>query len=221
MNKATILLVEDDVNILKANKGLLEIEDYHVLTALCLADARNILKKAKPDLIVLDIMLPDGNGVNFCREIRKSNDVRILFLTALGDPSDIVNGLRSGGDDYIAKPFFGDEFLARVESLLRRNPSVLNEISFGSLRLDMVACRAFIGERDILLKPKEYAILELLARHKEEYIPPETVYTLIWGNDVLPDVRTVHNHIYNLRKKLSGSEITITLKRGTGYRISY
>lgn len=120
MKKATLLIVEDDLNILRANTAALELEGYRVLAAETLESARSAAKACPPDLILLDILLPDGNGLDFCGELRGESGVRILFLSALGEKADVLAGLRAGGDDYIAKPYDMDELILRVEALLRR-----------------------------------------------------------------------------------------------------
>lgn len=115
-----ILIVEDDADIRAANRDLLELAGYRVVTASTLASGRDAVERNHPDLVILDVLLPDGSGLDLCRDLRKSDDVRILFLSALNTSEDVVEGLRRGGDDYLGKPYLTEELLLRVQALLRR-----------------------------------------------------------------------------------------------------
>lgn len=222
MSDAPILIVEDNVQILEANRRLLELKGYAVRTAASLEEARRAVLETPPGLMVLDIMLPDGSGLDFCRENRWLANTPILFLTALGEPADVVAGLRAGGDDYLSKPFSFEVFLARIEALLRRaqrNAQPTGQ-KLGPFGIDFIARRVYLGGRDVLLTPKEYELFRLLARNRAHYLPPEWLFANVWGSAPLGDVRTVYAHISKLRRKLEmPGEFDIVQKRGSGYRL--
>ncbi len=223
MKKATILVVEDDNDILSANRAALELEGYDVLSADTLAKGRTVAEEFSPDLIILDILLPDGNGLSYCEELRGKNGIRIIFLSALNTKSDVLAGLRAGGDDYIAKPYDMDELLLRVEALLRRGKLIGQEetpLRLGGLELDFIARRALLYDRDILLKPKEFALLDVLVREPGRPVPSAQLYEKVWGMGMAGDVRTVKEHISRIRSKLGcDSGLSIVSERGKGYRL--
>jgi DNA-binding response OmpR family regulator len=223
MKKATILIVEDDRDILSANRAALELEGYDVLTADTLSRGRSVAEELSPDLIILDILLPDGNGLSYCEELRGKSDIRILFLSALKTREDVLAGLRAGGDDYISKPYDMDELLLRVEALLRRGRLVGQgepPLGLGGLEMDFVSHRALLCGRDILLKPKEFALLAVLAREPGKTLSAAELYKKVWSMDMAGDARTVKEHISRIRSKL-GKEcgFLIVSERGKGYRL--
>lgn len=223
MKKATILIVEDDYDILSANSAALKLEGYDVLAADTLAQSRSIAEELSPDLIILDILLPDGNGLNYCEELRGKSGVRILFLSALNTRDDVLAGLRAGGDDYISKPYDMDELLLRIAVLLRRGRLIGQEeppLRLGELELDFTSHRALLRSRDILLKPKEFALLATLAREPGRTISAAELYKKVWGMDMAGDVRTVKEHISRVRSKLGKeSGFSLVSERGKGYRL--
>lgn len=219
MSQSLILLIEDDPDIASANKIMLELEGYNVIEARTLKKGMELVEKASPDLVVLDIMLPDGNSLDYCRELRGKSGVRILFLSALGTKEDIVKGLRAGGDDYLAKPYIMDELILRIQALMRRGNMNKKEDANGRLTFNSLSNQAFYDGRDLMLKPKEYAVLELLDQNRDCYLSAEEIYSAVWNADGGDDLSTVHNHIYSLRKKLAGAGLSIELKRGRGYRL--
>ena len=221
MSKAAILLIEDNEKILATNAKALSMQGYEIITAVTLQETRKILAEQIPDLIILDIMLPDGSGLDFCQELQRTYSLPILFLTALGKTKDILRGYNSGGVDYITKPYSMDILLAKVNVLLRltQTPGQANGHTLGELRIDTAARRAYLSGEDMLLKPKEFAVLELLVKSKDCYLTPEQIYERLWALPTADDVRTVHNHIYALRKRMEGSSITIENRRAKGYRL--
>ena len=223
MASEKILIIEDDSDILAANRDLLELAGYRVSTARSLAAGRNAVERDNPDLIVLDILLPDGNGLDLCRELREGSDVRILFLSALNTPSDIVEGLRQGGDDYLGKPYLTEELLLRVQALLRRSvrPVPPQTRTTGPLVWQPSAHQVHIGGEDLLLSPREYAVLELLCVNRDRWVSAEEVFRNVWNAEPNGDVHAVHNHVSALRAKLAPHGVRIELKRGTGYRIEW
>ena len=229
-----ILLIENDKDILEVNKKTLEAAGgYAVQTAIDLAAARKQINKETPDIIVLDIMLPDGNGLNFLKEFRVKNEnnpqlsyIPVLLLTALDESADIVRGLQAGGDDYLAKPYDNDVLLARVESLLRRASRVPNTLTIGPLTLDIIAGRVFLDSpnsntnlhQDLLLTSKEFAILLLLAQNEGLILSPESIYQNVWKLPLADSTNTLHATISTLRKKIEPSGYTIKVKRDHGYK---
>lgn len=228
MKKYRILLVEDSEEILDYNKEALEQAGYCVEAARTMEGARKKLELFKPDLLVLDIMLPDGSGVDLCREIREAaSSIPILFLSGLGESEQIVRGLRAGGDDYMVKPYRVEELLARVESGLRRLEMMAGSRMAAEgycLLLDAKTQRAYINERDLMLKPKEYRLLDFLMRNQNRYTGAGELYGEIWGMESNEDVRTVFVHISNIRSKMRKADghcpIAIEGFKNKGYRLA-
>jgi len=228
----TVLLVEDNENILTANREFLLMNGYGVLCAATLAAAESLLESSLPDIVILDVMMPDGSGFDFCVKLREEYDIPVLFLTALGDKSDLVKGLRLGGDDYLVKPYDVYELLARVEALLRRvridrtSAEAKNKgFTIGPLYLDYIRQRAYIGKADLLLKTKEFNLLRVLAERRGEYISAEKLYDAVWGKIEPSDHRTLWVAMSGIRKCLAeentGGEIVVEHKRNIGYRLIY
>lgn len=225
MRKGTILIVEDDHNIRNANRLALELEGYHVIEAETLSKGRRLVEELSPDLIIMDILLPDGNGLSYSEELRGRSGIRILFLSALNTKADLIAGLRAGGDDYITKPYDIDELILRVEALLRRGKLLgLEESlqSIGKLVLNHTSRRAFLNGEDLMLKPKEFSILLILINNYETTISAAELYEKVWGMDMAGDARTVKEHISRIRSKLGKtSGISILSERGRGYRLEF
>ncbi|MDL2234679.1 response regulator transcription factor [Christensenellaceae bacterium OttesenSCG-928-L17] len=219
--KATILLVEDNPHIMKINSEALALHGYRVLEAETLAEGRTLFEAEKPDLILLDIMLPDGNGLDFCEELRAQQmDTPILFLTAMNENSDIVKGLQAGGDDYITKPYHYDVLLARVEALLRRAARLRPaESRVGNLLILHELHRATCNDVDLRLTAKEFSVLELLARSPGKPVPAGVLHKALWGTAAKEDSSAVKTHISRLRCKLEavGATAIICTERGKGY----
>jgi len=202
-----ILVVEDDPKMLKLLALDLEVEGYTVFTA---ADGASGLEKARdlrPDLILLDVMLPEISGYEVCRTLRSERiETPILFLTARGHETDKVVGLGFGADDYITKPFSRLELQARVKAHLRRKnkaPDKVAAVEFDGIRVDFRRFQATKGRKDIALTPKEFQILELLVRHKREVVTKKMLQEEIWGHSETLATRTVDNQVITLRQKLS------------------
>lgn len=200
----TILLVEDNAGILATNKEYLEFQGYSVLTASTLLDGRMVLENHMVDLIILDIMLPDGSGIDFCAGIRKHHGVPVLFLTCLDDDVALVAGLKAGGDEYMTKPYSLAALSARVEALLRRvriDKASEKRFNVGPLMIDCGKRRVYLDGVDVPLAPKEFDILLLLAQGTGKGFTAEDIYSQVWGGSLF-DKRTVIVHISSLRKKL-------------------
>lgn len=183
----TILLVEDDKNIQRTNRRILEREGFTVLCAGTLEETQEVLLHHEPDALVLDIMLPDGNGLALCEKIRPHTPVPVLFLTALDEKNEIIEGLVAGGNDYITKPYDVDEFVARIKAQLRlaRMNRLASEkaktITRGPLTLDIVALRAFLDGEDMLLSAREFSVLLLLLKNEGKILPVEEIYQGAWA----------------------------------------
>jgi len=223
MEPDKILIIEDNRDILAANRALLELSGYRVASAETFSAGMAAAERENPDLILLDILLPDGSGLDFCRALRQKSDVRILFVSALNTRQDVINGLREGGDDYLAKPYLTEELLLRVRALLRRSlhPLPPDVRRTGPLEWHTVARQVYAGGRDLGLTPREYAVLELLCANADRWLTPQEIYCAGWNAAPNGDVRPVHNHIYCLRGKLSPYGVTILSKRDFGYRIQW
>ena len=203
-----ILLVEDNDQILNGNARMLKRRGYAISTALTLAQARIHLAERIPDAVVLDIMLPDGSGLDFIREIRRESNVPILLLTGLTTPDDVVRGLSKGGDDYLAKPYDFSVLLARIEALLRRAGHIPKILAKGALQLDLIAFRAFLNGIDMLLSPKEFALLLLMVQNEGRSLSTKYLSDAIWKQPLIEDSSTVKTVISRLRHKL-GDAFTI------------
>ena len=214
---SNILLVEDDAFLRDGLKEMLEKEDYAVDVAPCIADAKEALAAKAYNLIILDVMLPDGDGFSFCFEVRTDgNNIPILFLTACDDEIQIVRGLDAGGDDYVTKPFKMLELLSRVRALLRRNTnSVYNA---GGLAVDTNTMTVKKDGKIIFVTPTEFQILLILMRNNGVIVTRNILLQNIWddaGNFI--DDNTLSVHISRLREKIGAEHIKTV--RGVGYRI--
>lgn len=216
---STILLVEDNPHIMKINAQLLTLWGYQVLQAETAAQAREQLRWHPVDLIVLDILLPDGSGLELCRELKAQRPIPILFLTALGENQDVVEGLRAGGDDYLAKPYDLEVLVARIEARLRAAGEVRRYFGYGGLKLDLLTMTGYVNGKDIQLTQKEFTALLLLARAAERKISQEELMEALWGPDAHAESRALWTLISRLRKKLNSQEsrLEISSLRGGGY----
>ena len=221
-----ILIIEDELPMRTALKDVLEAEGYRVLTA---ADGESGLQRAiseKPDLLLLDLMMPKIDGFTVCAELRRlSNPVPILMLTAKGQLEDRVKGLDVGADDYLVKPFSTEELLARVRALLRRAQKAtraLRTLTLGEVRLDFVQQIAWRGRKELHLTAKEFAVLRLLAEAEGEAISRDRFLDAVWGYTAFPTTRTVDMHIATLRSKVEKNPDHprwIKTVHGVGYRL--
>ena len=216
MNKI-ILCVEDNEQIQLFNKIHLESKGFTVRLAMTLAEAREEIGRETPGLIILDIHLPDGNGLDFLRELRKTSNIPVIALTDSKEDVDIVKGLESGCDDYVPKPYTFPVLCARIEGLMRRVSSVPETISFGSFKLDLIAMQAFFKGRDLMLSHKEFALFSYFVQNEGKAINAEYIYEKVWKQLMVKDDGALKNIVYKLRKKLSASGYTITNERGSGY----
>ena len=213
-----ILLVEDDKEIQTVNKNMLKRRGgYEVTLAMTLAGAWEKVRESAPDIIVLDIMLPDGSGLDFLKKLRTEADIPVLLLTARGESGDVVQGLRAGGDDYLAKPYDNDVLLGRIEALLRRAERVPKTVTKGPLTLKVKTMMAYLHGKNMGLQPKEFSLLLALMENEGRIMSAEYIYETVWEAPMNDDARAVQFQISNLRKKLGNSGYSITVKRNEGY----
>lgn len=206
MSLGTILLVEDETSVLWLNCKHLEEAGYRVLCARTIKEARAAVWERPPDLVILDVLLPDGSGYDFCKEFRTVSTAPVLFLTCMSQDRDVIRGLGSGGDDYMAKPYSIEVLLARVAAILRRNGLRGGVIELPPLSIDLQTGRVVLNGRTIPLSPKETQLLAfLVANAGREFSAPE-LYHAVWGEDGGVSVGTVKSHISKLRAKLQLDE---------------
>jgi DNA-binding response OmpR family regulator len=217
--RARLLVVEDDPAMARALRDGLEYEGYAVRVASDGEEGLRLAREAEVDLIVLDVMLPRTSGLEICRQLRAARDgVPIILVTARGEESDKVEGLRLGADDYVTKPFGFDELVARVEAVLRRAPTRAASalLRFGDVAVDFARLRATRAGAPLELSPREFAILACLAARHGEVVTRDQLLHEVWGYESLPVTRTVDMHIAKLRRKI-GPEHIATI-HGSGYR---
>jgi len=221
-----ILIIEDEAPMRTALADLLVAEGYRVLTA---ADGALGLERAlveKPDLILLDVMMPKLDGFALCAELRRlTQTVPVLMLTAKGQIEDRVSGLDAGADDYLIKPFSTDELLARVRALLRRverKSRAALKFNLGGVEIDLARQTAMRGKKTVRLTAKEFAMLRLLAEAEGEPVTREKFLDAVWGYTAFPTTRTVDNHIASLRGKIETNADAprwIKTVHGVGYKL--
>jgi DNA-binding response OmpR family regulator len=219
----TILVVDDEPNILELAKLYLEQEGYRVEGVSNGNDALQKLNSAKPALIVLDLMLPDIDGFEVCREIRKKSDIPILMLTARKEDVDKIVGLELGADDYLTKPFNPRELVARVKAILRRYKAGLKSgeaIEVGNLRIDPARREATIDRQPLRLRTKEFDLLATLAQNLGVVLTRDRLLEIVWETAYYGETRTIDIHINHLRDKLSGANASIETVRGIGYKMT-
>jgi DNA-binding response OmpR family regulator len=224
--KNTILAVDDDLDILRVLRANLELHGYEVDTADTWAKSEKILSTRQPELIILDIMLPDGDGIEICRDLRKRFPrIPIIMLTAKDKISDKVIGLESGADDYVVKPFETLELLARIKACLRRVCPVTEEKAvIGSLRVDFKKQEVTISGKKIELTPKEYKLLCFFINNRGEVLDRETIRKNLWKeSQIYSWSRVIDVHIQHLRQKIeknpSSPKYILTVP-GAGYRFA-
>ena len=218
-----ILLVDDEPTLLETLAFNLRTSGYEVLTAADGAAALEQAHVASPDLVILDLMLPEIDGLTVCRSLRQASDTPILILTARTGELDKIVGLESGADDYLTKPFSLGELQARIRALLRRaGPRrASDDLQSNDLTLNLVSRRAFLGDKELVLSPKEFSLLAELMRHRGAVLSRDLLLTRIWGYDFYGDSRTVDVHVRWLREKIesdASQPVRIVTVRGIGYR---
>jgi DNA-binding response OmpR family regulator len=220
-----IMVVDDEKHILELARLYLTREGYEVEGVGDGAQALTRFGQVKPDLVILDIMLPGSDGLTICKEIRKQSQVPIIMLTARDEVTDKVVGLEVGADDYLTKPFHPQELVARAKALLRRakiEPDQPKHIRAGKLEIDLERHEVRYGKERIQLRPKEFDLLTLLARHPGRVFQRGELLDLVWGYDFPGYTRTVDVHVQQLRENLAAGKVTdpsIETVWGVGYRL--
>jgi two-component system, OmpR family, response regulator MprA len=215
-----VLVVEDDESIADVLRRSLRAEGHEVMSAGDGVEALSLSEQFVPDLVVLDLGLPRLDGIEVCRRLRAESDVPILILTARTDTDQRVEGLDSGADDYLPKPFERTELLARIRALMRRRPPRGSaSIVVGDLQLNPDTREVKRGERQIELTNREFELLEYLARNQKLVVSRERLLEDVWGYDPFEQTNTIDVFISNLRRKLelSGEPRILHTKRGAGY----
>ena len=218
-----ILVVDDESSIIELARLYLEREGYHVEGVYSGREALDKQSGASFDLIVLDLMLPDIDGFEICRQIRAKSDIPILMLTARKEDVDKIVGLELGADDYLTKPFNPREFVARVKAVLRRyqgGTSHAEIIEMGDVRIDLSRHEVMANGHPVPLRTKEFALLATLVRNPGIVFSREKLLESVWGYDFYGETRTVDVHVNHLREKLEGSGVKIETIRGIGYKMT-
>ncbi len=223
MSKNTILVVDDDYNICDLVRLYLEKEGFAVETAGTGTAAIEKFKNGHPSLIVLDVMMPEMDGFEVCREIRKTSNVPIIMLTAKDETFDKVLGLELGADDYISKPFDTRELIARIKAVLRRFETKETDTkiaSYSNIEINLSNYELRVCGKKLDMPPKELELLYFLAINPNKVFTREQLLDEIWGYDFFGDSRTVDVHIKRIREKIEGSESGWALKTvwGVGYK---
>jgi DNA-binding response OmpR family regulator len=222
-----IMVIDDDQDLRNLIALNLESERYRIITAESGQQALMLTKRERPDLIILDVYLPDMDGIEVCQELRNITSVPILFLSCKGDDIDKIVGLRVGGDDYMTKPFSTGELIARVKAHLRRSrlSGLINirgkVLKFPGLEIDITSHEIRMNMGTVSISAKEFQLLTILAQNPNRVFNAEHLFDLVWGEEDLNDTRTVAVHISNLRKKIepdpSNPKYILTV-RGVGYK---
>ena len=219
-----VLIIDDEPMIIETVETKLRKEGFSTFTADSAEEGMRLFRRVKPDLVILDIMLPQRSGFDFCRAVRKESQAPIIFVSARADESDRVKGLELGADDYVVKPFNLGELAARVKAILRRatGEPVKEVIERGNLKIDPRSHEAWIDGKPLALSPKEYALLYFLARNVGQVFSRETLLDRVWGRDAFVSARTVDVHIRWLRTRIEidpNNPVRIATVRGVGYKL--
>jgi DNA-binding response OmpR family regulator len=216
-----ILVVEDDESLRRYVRAALEDRGFSIDEAACLGDATEYIESVAYDAVVLDLGLPDGDGLSLIRIIRRARGgLPVLVLTARDSIKDRVTGLNTGADDYLVKPFATEELVARIRALLRRRGHVLGTVlTAGNVSLDTVARNATVAGTPVSLSRHEIATLEQLMRRQGRLLPKDVLFDNVYGADGSPETNTIPVHVHHLRKQLAALQANIEIEthRGLGY----
>jgi two-component system, OmpR family, alkaline phosphatase synthesis response regulator PhoP len=219
---AKILIIDDEVNIIELAKLYLQRDGFTVEAANKGQDGLTMLLAINPDLIILDIMLPDIDGFEVCRQIRAKSKVPILMLSARREDVDKIVGLELGADDYLAKPFNPHELVARVKAILRRTQAGVappQTIDIYGIHIDILKREVLVEDELLKLRTKEFDLLSVFAQNPGVVLSRDRLLNQVWGYDYYGETRTVDVHVNHLRDKLKGSAADIETFRGTGYKL--
>jgi DNA-binding response OmpR family regulator len=220
-----VLIIEDDPAVLTLTRDLLLKEKYLVQTAVSLREGRSGLQKPRPDLVVLDLGLPDGDGLSLCRDLKQNpatHEIPVFILTARGSSDDIVSGLEAGADDYLPKPFNEREFLARTRTILRRKGTGLSggERVSGQLKLNADSHEAWCKGKQVDLTLREYEILQVFLDNPGKALGRDDIVRLAWGPTTAIVPRVVDVHVGHLRNKLGSEGKRIETIPQVGYKLA-
>ena len=222
--RSVILVVEDEESYQDALNVGLSVEGFVVVGATSIAEARALLLTSTPDLVLLDVMLPDGSGIDYCRELHDTTHIPVIMVTARTSEVDVVLGLEIGAADYVTKPYRLRELVARIRAVLRR-PQLTNDdevINFGNLRIDFTRRTVTRDSREVELSRKEFDLLALFATRLGQVVTREVCLDTLWWGLELSDTRTLDTHVKRLRQKIEDDPATprhlITI-RGVGFRL--
>lgn len=220
---STLLLVEDNPHIMKINHDSLMMEGYNIIEAFDGESCMLALEKNDVDLVILDVMLPDASGIELCAQIKRRSDVPILFLSALGESSDIVAALRAGGDDYLPKPYDINVLIARVEARLRSSCHEKRLMKWKGITFDTVARVARYQNSELSLTQKEFSLLLLLARKGGTFVSKEELYEIVWGAPLVQGNNALYTAVSRLNGKLAQQTVpaAVTYERGRGYALTF
>ncbi len=220
-----LLVVDDEPNIIELNRMYLEGAGYQVVTARTGPEALDRFRSERPDLVVLDLMLPGIDGLSICREIRQQGATPIIMLTARTEDVDRIVGLELGADDYVTKPYNPRELVARVRAVLRRtNPPAetaapVQVLQLGDVALDPARRTVTVSDEPITLRTKEFDLLQCLLEHQGLVLSREQLLSQVWGYDYAGETRTVDVHVAGLRKELRASNVAVETVWGIGYKL--
>lgn len=224
--KPLILIVEDEAALATMLRYNLEKEGYRVCEAGDGEEALTLVAERKPDLVVLDWMLPSLSGIEVCRQLRRkpvTRELPIIMLTARGEEGDKIRGLNTGADDYMTKPFSLPELMARIRAMLRRVQPVPQKgmLQYGDIAMDLAAHRVTRGDRPVHLGPTEFRLLQFFMQHPGNVFSREELLNAVWGPDIYVEPRTVDVHIRRLRKALNGDNEADIIRtvRAAGYAL--
>ncbi len=222
MPKEKILVIDDEPSIINLVTAYLRPEGYEVLTATDGATGLQMARAHKPDLVVLDVMLPGMDGIEVLTRLRRESDVYVILLTARTEETDKIVGLSVGADDYVTKPFSPRELVARIKAALRRlqsggSPQPEPSLNFDHIRIDPGSRRAWVDGEEVELTTTEFDLLQTLAEHRGLVLSREQLLEKVWGANYFGEVRVVDVHLGHVRQKL-GRDDLITTVRGVGYR---
>jgi two-component system response regulator RegX3 len=219
-----IMVVEDEESYQDALNIGLSVEGFVVVGATNIAEARQLLVSAKPDLVLLDVMLPDGSGIDYCRELHDTSRVPVIMVTARSSEVDVVLGLEIGAADYVTKPYRLRELVARIRAVLRRPVEATDDevVTFGDLRIDFVRRTVTRRNQEVELSRKEFDLLALFATRLGQVVTREVCLDTLWWGLELSDTRTLDTHVKRLRQKIEDDPANprhlITI-RGVGFRL--
>jgi DNA-binding response OmpR family regulator len=223
--KTHILIVDDDPNVCEIVQAYCEREGFRCACSHGGEDAMRQLASFQPDLIVLDVMLVNEDGIGWCREARRVTDAPIVFLSSREEDDVKISALMQGGDDFVTKPFSPGVLMARIKAHLRRVSGGRNDqlLEFSGIALDFMSQTAIVRGTVVHLSRKEFSMLSYMAQNANQPVGVDTLYQLIWGMDSLEDTRTVAVHVSNLRKKIEANPshpVFIVTVRGIGYMLA-